>query len=133
MSYGILIIENLLLQGHFNEAETELINIFHSKFKFFFQLLFSHFHKDEFFYQRKTFLQYTHINKPALSLMIYLVSLKEGSSSDITYFLYHILQKEMHGKQNILPLNHIEYIHRQLPYRLGKYIVKKFSFFIRLL
>ncbi|EOH2833444.1 hypothetical protein ACLZ8D_001792, partial [Campylobacter jejuni] len=87
-------------------------------------LLFSHFHKDEFFYQRKTFLQYTHINKPALSLMIYLVSLKEGSSSDITYFLYHILQKEMHGKQNILPLNHIEYIHRQLPYRLGKYIVK---------
>ncbi|EAJ0611225.1 capsule biosynthesis protein CapA, partial [Campylobacter jejuni] len=124
LSYGILIIENLLLQGHFNEAETELINIFHSKFKFFFQLLFSHFHKDEFFYQRKTFLQYTHINKPALSLMIYLVSLKEGSSSDITYFLYHILQKEMHGKQNILPLNHIEYIHRQLPYRLGKYIVK---------
>ncbi|HEB9333000.1 TPA: hypothetical protein R5074_000698 [Campylobacter coli] len=124
LSYGILIIENLLLQGRFDEAECELINIFHSKFKIFFQLLFSYFHKDEFSNQRKTFLQYTHINKPALSLMIYLVSLKERNPCDITYFLYHILQKEMYGKQNILPLNHIEHMHRQLPYRLGKYIVK---------
>ncbi|WP_187106523.1 hypothetical protein [Campylobacter insulaenigrae] len=95
LSYKILIIEILLLEKRFDEAENELQIIFNSQYKRFFELLFSQFHKDEFLQQRKTFLKYTHLNKPNLSLMIYLISLKERIPCDSIYFLYHMLQEKI--------------------------------------
>lgn len=112
LSYKILILEILLLEERFDDAELELMNIFYSDFDFFFKLLFSFFHKDEFLQQRKTFLKYAHINKPALSFLIYLISLKEKKPCDATYCLYNILQQKTDNKQYMLP------------YDLGNIIIK---------